>query len=124
MCSRKEYIMRHLIVTVLSLFAVLSIAACIQDPVEDTSADINALVIEPGGSCSADQAAKVAEPVDVFRADSVQRFVPGSTQPQITPLPSPGPTTQVSCSSRDRVKDCFCGDKGCWRTQTDCGCCT
>lgn len=32
-------------------------------------------------------------------------------------------TAQVSCSSRDGDRDCFCPDPvGCWRSESECGC--
>lgn len=46
----------------------------------------------------------------------------GSAPPPVPSKRQAG--AQVSCSSRDGAKDCFCGQCGgaCWRTATTCGC--
>jgi hypothetical protein len=33
-----------------------------------------------------------------------------------------GMTLDASCSSLDHKKDCYCGERGCKRSQTDCSC--
>ena len=111
--------MRLLSIGMLGFVAVLSIVGCMQTASDSTVTDLSTIEI---GVCQVDGTVDVKEPVDLFLTDSVRHFTPGSDSVQVTQLLG-GPITNVSCSSRDRTKDCFCGDKGCWRTQNDCGCC-
>ena len=110
--------MRLVTIAMLGLLTAFSIVGCVQAPSDNNTTQLS--VVEPG-TCEATPET-VTVPMDLFLPGSVQHFTPGSDKVELTPLPG-GPTTQVNCSSVDRKKDCFCGDKGCWRTQTDCGCC-